>query len=236
MATARTPGSVAHDRALIGQRGLQHAPAVVQRAQHIVGRHDGVGNEHLVEMGFVGDLAQGPHLDPGLFHGQEEEADALVLGHVPVGAGDQHAEVGHRRAGGPDLLTIDDIVIAVAVSAGADGGKVGACPRLAIEQAHADFTLEQGRNDGLFEGRRRMGHGGIGPEVGLVLSRARSADGGKGLLDDLGLRRRHFAAIPVLGPGRHGPAGFDDLGHEIAMGMKAEACPLIARLRLPVLG
>ena len=51
----------------------------------------GLGEEHLVEQGPPGELAQGPHVDAGLVHVDREVGDALVLGDVGIGPGDQHA-------------------------------------------------------------------------------------------------------------------------------------------------
>ena len=52
-------------------------------------------------------------LDALLVHVDAEVGDALVLGHVGVGAGDEHAEVGDLAAGGPHLLAGDDPLVAV---------------------------------------------------------------------------------------------------------------------------
>ena len=71
-------------------------------------RHPGVGQEHLVEAGVTGGLAERPHLDAGLAHGQEEERDAPVLGDVPVGAGDEQPVVGVAAARRPHLLAVHD--------------------------------------------------------------------------------------------------------------------------------
>ena len=52
-----------------------------------------------------------------------------------VAARDQHAEVAIVRAGGPDLLAVDDPVVAVALRARAQAGEVGAGGRLGEELA-----------------------------------------------------------------------------------------------------
>ena len=52
-------------------------------------------------------------LDAGLLHRQREVGDALVLGHVPVGPGEQHSHVGVVGAGVPHLLAVDHPAIAI---------------------------------------------------------------------------------------------------------------------------
>ena len=50
-AAARPAGEVAHHRALVGQRRLQHPPPAVERADEVVGRDPHVVEEDLVEVG-----------------------------------------------------------------------------------------------------------------------------------------------------------------------------------------
>ena len=52
-------------------------------------------------------LMQRPDLDAGLVDVDDEVAQALVLGHLAVGAGQQHAPVGALGARGPHLLAVD---------------------------------------------------------------------------------------------------------------------------------
>ena len=66
-----------------------------------------VGQEHLVELGLAGELPQRPDLDAGGGHVHGEVGEALVLGHVGVGAGDQQRPPGQVRRGGPHLLPGD---------------------------------------------------------------------------------------------------------------------------------
>ena len=88
-------------RPLVHQRRERDGPAVVDVAEAV-----GVGDphlveEHLVEAGAAGHLAQRPHLDAGRLHVDDEPGEALVLGQVGVGAGDDLADVavlGARRS------------------------------------------------------------------------------------------------------------------------------------------
>ena len=100
------PGS--HVRPLEGEGGLEHLPTSADLPQQVTARDVGPVDEHLAEVRLAGDLTDRADLDPGLAHRQEEEADALVLGNVPVGASQQEPVLGPRSVGRPHLLTSDD--------------------------------------------------------------------------------------------------------------------------------
>ena len=85
--------------------------------------------EHLVEEGPAGHLLQRAHVDARLVHVDGEVGDALVLGHLGVGAGDEHAEVGDLAARGPHLLAVDDPLVAVLDGPAVEAGEVGAGAR-----------------------------------------------------------------------------------------------------------
>ena len=100
----------------------------------VVGDADAV-QEHLVELRLAGQLAQRPDLDAGVGHVADEVRQAAVLGLVRVGAGHEDrpaGHVGHRR---PDLLPVDDPLVAVPPSPGGEPGQVGARARLAEQLA-----------------------------------------------------------------------------------------------------
>ena len=92
--------------ALVRERGVRDAPAFVQRTDEPVGRNEHVGEEHLVELGLVGDLAQRPHLDAGRVHVDDERGDALALRRVGIGAREAPAPVGELRVARPHLLPV----------------------------------------------------------------------------------------------------------------------------------
>ena len=103
--------------ALVAEAGVGDPPAVVDLADHPVGGDAHVVEEDLVEVVGPGDLAQRAHVDPGGPHVERERGDARLLGHVGVGAGQQVADVGVVAVGGPHLLAVDDVVVAVAATA-----------------------------------------------------------------------------------------------------------------------
>ena len=97
------------------QRRVGHGPAVVRAADDPRVRHACVGQEHLVEKGPAGHLTQWADVDRAvLVHVEREPRDALVLRRVRVRAGDEHAHVGDLAARRPDLLPVDDPLVAVA--------------------------------------------------------------------------------------------------------------------------
>ena len=91
--------------------------------------------EHLVERRVLVHLVHRADLDAGLVHRQHEVADAAVLRDVRVGAGQQQAEVGVVGARAPQLLAVDDPLVAVALGVGGQPGEVGPVGRLAEQLA-----------------------------------------------------------------------------------------------------
>ncbi len=130
MATARPePGPLER------QRGVGDRPPVVLVADHGVGGRAGIGHEDLVEQRPPGHLLERTNVHPRLMHVDREVADALVLGGLRVGAGDQHPEVGVVAAGGPHLLAVDDPLVAVLDGPSLEPRQVAARRRLAEQLA-----------------------------------------------------------------------------------------------------
>src|SRR5205809_6201555 len=74
-------------------------------------------------------------LDARLAHVEEEARDALVLGRLRVGAGEEDPPVGDRPAGGPDLLTVDEELVAPVLGARLEAREVRARVGLGVELA-----------------------------------------------------------------------------------------------------
>ena len=215
---AAAPDTDAHHRPLVGQGGLQHPPALVELTQPVGVGYPGVGEEHLVEAAVAGDLAQRPHLDAGLAHGEEEERDAPVLGLVPVGAGDEQRVVGLGGARRPHLLAVDHPFVAVPGGRGLQPGQVGAGPRFGVQQAHPHVGQQQGTQELPFQLVPAVGQHGVGPEVQPVVAGAGRADGGERRLHDLGGRVGQAPAVPLPGPAGGAVAGVDDQLQPLAAG------------------
>ena len=224
---AHPPGKHAHDGAGLGQaapsgvpaagaeagplvheRRVGGGPAVVQAADEGRVGHPGVGDEDLVEERVAGHLLERAHVDAVLEHVEGEVGDALVLGHVGVGPGQQHAEVGVLAARGPHLLPVDDPLVAVLDGPGLQAGEVRARLRLAEELAPgllAGDDVPDVEVDLLLGPVGRDGRGGQEqPQPG---GGAQGAEFGDLLLhqDDVGAG--HGLAVGVLGQARGGPAG-----------------------------
>ena len=136
-AAAAPAAAGADGRPLVHQRGQGHVPAVVDVTEAVAVGHPHVGEEDLVEAGPAGHLAQRADLDAGGLHVDDEAGEALVLGQVGVGAGDDLADVAVLGARRPDLLAGDAPLVAVADGPGLQAGQVAAGAGLG-EQLAAD--------------------------------------------------------------------------------------------------
>ncbi len=90
-ATARS--HAAQRLSLEGEHGARHAPASVELAHHVSNGYPDPVEEHLVEVGLAGELAQRPHSDPGSVHVDDEHRDALALRARRIGADEAGGEV-----------------------------------------------------------------------------------------------------------------------------------------------
>ena len=110
--------------ALEAQRHVGDAPAVVLGTDTIRDRHARVVEEHFAEVALAVDRAHRPHVDTRLVHIEDQPRDALVLRRVGIGAYEQFAVVGDVGASTPDLLAVDDVLIAVALGARAQRSEI----------------------------------------------------------------------------------------------------------------
>ena len=95
-------------------------------------------------------LVQRPDLDAGLADVDDEEAQAPVLGHLPVGPGQQHPAVGVLGPRGPHLLAVDRPAAAVVHRPGLRAGQVRPGPGLGEELAPQLLAAHQrGQEPGL---------------------------------------------------------------------------------------
>ena len=156
---------------LVHQRGEGHPPALAHRADAAGVGHPHVGEVDLVELGLAGHLAQGPDLHPLAVHVQGEVGQALVLGELGVGAGDEHSPVGRVGQRRPHLLAVDHPFVAVGHRPGGQTGEIRARAGLAEELAP------------------QVGAGVHGPqEPPLLLVGAVGGDGGPGQPHEEGAR------------------------------------------------
>ena len=178
--TAAAPGDRAADGdPLVHQRRDRDTPSLALAADASRVGHPHVGEEDLVELGLPGDLEERSHLDAERLHVDEERRHPLVLGEVGVRARHNEAERGDVRQGGPDLLPVQQPLLAVALGAGGQPGDVGSRAGLAEELAPDLLVREEGTEVAL-----------------LLLGRAVGGDGG----------RAHPVADGVAHPGHRSAA------------------------------
>jgi hypothetical protein len=131
-----------------------------------------------------------------------------VLGHVHVGAGDEHAEIGDVAGRGPHLLAVHDPLVAVPDRLALQAGEVGAGARLAEELAPALLSRDDVADVGLL-----VLVGAVGGDGGCREQEAETARGAqRAELGDRGLHpHRVVTAEPsperVGGEVRRRPAG-----------------------------
>ena len=133
-----------------------------------------------------------------------------MLGRIDIGAGRDPAPVGEVGAGGPDLLAVDHVVVAVAHGAGLEGGEVAAGARLAVEGA-PPLLGARDRRDVL----SLLLLGAVEHERGSDPGDTHVPNGGAGVghllvVDELAHVRGAAAAV-LLGPGHREPAARGEL-------------------------
>ena len=103
--------------------------------------------EHFVEFGVPGDLAQRSHVDAGLMHVEQEVRDAFVFGLLGIRAGQEDAEICLVGPRGPDFLTGDDPVVPVADGSGGKRREVGTCTRFTEQLTPLLLVAHDGRKE-----------------------------------------------------------------------------------------
>ena len=199
--------------ALEHERRQRRPPAVVDLAHDRVGVEVHVVEEDLVELGLARDLAEAADGHAGRVHRHDEHRQALVLGHVGVGAREEQPERRELRVRRPHLLAAEP-PRAVVLPAGArlDAGEVRAGGGLR-EQLAPDLVAVEHRA----EVARLLRVGPVGDE-----RRAEHADAdrvqdprdarGRDLLVDDDVLDRPAALAAVLRRPRHpGQPGLGEL-------------------------
>ena len=134
--------ATAHQPAFVGKGIGQHLPATIHRADDVGGRNAHVVVEDVGKAAVV-HRARGLDADAGRVHRHDEHADALVrrdLVTLGVAVGARREEHVLSPVGrGPDLLAVDNPLVAVEHGAGAQRREVAAGVGLAV--AHAVHRL-----------------------------------------------------------------------------------------------
>ena len=154
--------------------------------------------------------------DAGGLHVEEEVGDALVLGGLGVCPGEEDHAVGVLCAGGPDLLAVDDVVVAVAdaglreARSEPDSGSEKPCTRWPHRRACPEYAPASALGA---VGDDRAGHGdadAAGP---------RRTGEGELLVEDELFHDGHARSAVLLGPGGGDPAAGGELFHPGLVGV-----------------
>ena len=134
-------------------------PALILAPHQRGGRYAHILVEGVVDVVVAQEL-HGHDADARGVHGDQEHRDALVLGHVGVGAGGEPDVVGVAGQAGEDLGAVDDVLVTVAHGPGGQRCEVGARVRLGVADTEVDLPGQD-----------------LGEEVLLLLLRAEVHDG-----------------------------------------------------------
>ena len=132
-------------RTLEVERRRRDVPAAVEFAEQA-----GLWNAYVVEKDLVEALTvrhvdQRPHADAGRLHVHEEVTDAAVLRRVGIGARDHEHPVGVVRLAGPDLLSVEDELVAIRNGARLQRCEIGAGVWFAVPLAPDDLAGRDAR-------------------------------------------------------------------------------------------
>ena len=192
---------------LVAEQRIGDAPAVVDLADQVLGRHHHVVEEHLAELVVARDGADRPDADARALEVEQQEADAgMARLRLRVGAHQREHPLRMMPPGGPDLLPVHHEVVALQRRAGRETREIGAGARLRIALRPDHRAVEDRRQvPGLL--RRGAELDQDRADVMQPLRRqVRRADP-RQLLghDDLLVERRAHAAV-LLRPVRRDPA------------------------------
>src|SRR5581483_3357039 len=209
-------------RALEVERRRADVPAAVLLADEVLLRHAHVVEEDLVEVVVVRHVDERTDGDAWGLHIDDEVTNALVLRRVGVRAREQDHVLGDVRAGGPDLLAVDDVVVAVLDGPRLHGGEVGAGAGFGEALAPDVVALDDAREVllllllGAVEDDGRAGPAGADAEV----APAWRAGERHLLREDELLHDGHAGAAVLLRPGRGDPAAVGELLHPLAVALE----------------
>ena len=207
---ARHPGRAQAQVQALGRQGRhRHRPSVANGAHPAGVGHPHPVEQHLVEGGAARHLPHRADGDPGRAHVDKEGRAPLVLGDVPVGAGQEDAPVGVVGGRRPDLVAGDQPAVAVLRGhrGGGHRGQVGAGVGLA-EQLAPDLVGGQDRR----QVPAPLGLGAVGherrPDHGLAhqVDPRRDPRGGRLRSPDHPVRHRQTPPAMLHRPPQSSPA------------------------------
>jgi len=136
-------------------------------ADQIGDRHAHIGEEDLAEMTIGRHVLDRPHFDPGSVHRHDDFADTGVRRTLLRRPTDQVTELADFAEACPDLLAVDDELVALAHGSGLQTCEIAAGVGLAHSDAPRRFTGDDARKEGRLlirgaVGQQRRTHLAIG--------------------------------------------------------------------------
>src|SRR5690606_14552822 len=125
---------------LVGQQVLGAGPALVLFTDQVFHRYAYVIEEHFVDFMVAVQSDDRAHGDTWGRHVDQQEGDAALLLGFRVGTHQTEDHVGVLAQSGPGLLTVDDVVVAIAHGAGLQRGEVGTGAWLGVALAPPVLT------------------------------------------------------------------------------------------------
>ena len=113
------------DASLMGENGVGDRPTLPWRSDEIAGGDSGIIKEDFTEVHVGGDVHDGSCRESWGFHVHKKETDSGLFLDLGVRPHETEDPVGLVRVAGPDLLTIDHKVVAIADSSGPQGCQIG---------------------------------------------------------------------------------------------------------------
>ena len=137
--------------AFVAKQELRHVPAFVLLVNPHRDRHPDVVEEHFVQMVATIDRNDRPHRDAGRFHVHQQERNTLLpFARVRVGADQDKTPIGVMRGGGPDLLPVHHVMIAVQLRGGLQRCEIGTSAGLGETLAPPIVQVRGARQKTLF--------------------------------------------------------------------------------------
>jgi hypothetical protein len=193
--------------------------------------HRHVHEEHLVEMPVPVHEHERAHGDAGRFHVDQQVADAPVLGRSGIRAHEEIDPVRELGARGPDLLTVDEEVVALVHRARLEPGQVRSRARLGEALAPDVLGGENARHEArLLRRRPHFDQGGSDHADARIARQHRRPHAEALLVVDELLHQGRPAPAVFLGPGDPDPARLvhDALpGHPALEGIAIGRHPLV---------
>jgi hypothetical protein len=196
-----------HRAPLVLHDAHRDAPAGARRAEQAIGRDAHVLEEDLAELGVVGHLLERADGDAGRLHVDEQQADALVLRRVGLGAAEEEAPVRDVGVARPHLLAVHDVLVAAPLRARAEPGEIGARTRLGETLAPELVAVDHFPEEALALRRRAVLQHRRADQVDVRLrGRPRRTELVEREVEEPPLHHRGPAATRFLRPRDRGPA------------------------------